>query len=159
MEEPHKIFTFDKLTVFFKHTDYHGFVHPYNYLEWMSYAREAFFQDLVPNFLKLSKSNIKMVTAEVEFECRADAIFGDRIIVKIYSQNVKRLSFDVVFKFYRDKDNLLLGDGRQTLTFLDAETGKPTRIPEELKSAVLLFEKNKPSQELLVERVKDNVGD
>ena len=33
----HKIFTFDKIVVFFKHTDYHGFVHPYNYLEWMSY--------------------------------------------------------------------------------------------------------------------------
>ena len=47
---PPKAFIFDKLTVFFKHTDYHGFVHPYNYLEWTSYVREAFFQENVPTF-------------------------------------------------------------------------------------------------------------
>ena len=139
----HKIFTFDRITVFFKHTDYHGFVHPYNYLEWMSYTREAFFQELVPNFLELCDRDIKMVTAEVLFSFLADATFGDQIIVKIYSENVKRLSFDVVFEFYRKKDNTRLGEGRQKLTFLEAKTGRPARITEELKNVVVLFEKKK----------------
>ena len=138
---PHKIFVYDQIRVFFKHTDYHGYVHPYNYLEWMSYTREAYFQDLVPNFLELCQRNIKMVTAETEFTPLQDAVFGDRIVVRIYSENVKRLSFDVLFEFSVGQAGVLLGKGRQRLTFLDADTGRPARIPEELKSVVLLYEK------------------
>lgn len=144
-ETGHKIFTYDAIRVFFKHTDYHGFVHPYNYLEWMSHTREAYFQDLVPNFLELAQGNIKMVTAETEFTPLADACFGDRIAVQIYSENVRRLSFEVVFEFLRQRDKTLLGRGRQRLTFLEGGTGRPARIPEELKRVVLELEnKNTP---------------
>lgn len=138
----HKIFTFDKIQVFFKHTDYHGFVHPYNYLEWMSYVREAYFQELVPNFLELCNRDIKMVTVMAEFQLVEDAIFGGHVTCKIYSENVKRVSFDVVFEFYRQEHDVLLGKGRQCLTFLDGQTGRPARIPEELKNVVLLYEKS-----------------
>lgn len=141
VKQNHKIYTYGPIRVFFKHTDYHGFVHPYNYLEWMSYTREAYFQDLVPNFLELTQRNIKMVTAEVELTLLQDAIFGDHIKVQIYSQNVKRLSFEVIFEFFRKREAALLAQGRQRLTFLDAETGRPARIPEELKEPVLLYEK------------------
>ena len=139
--DTYRIFTYDKLIVFFKHTDYQGFVHPYNYLEWMSYAREAYFQELVPNFLELCDRDIKMVTALVEFELLSDAIFGDRIICKIYAEDVKRISFDVVFEFYHQITGRLLGKGRQRLTFLDGQIGRPARIPEELKSVVLQYER------------------
>lgn len=144
---PHKVFVYDKIGVFFKHTDYHGFVHPYNYLEWMSYTREAYFQDLVPNFLELTHRNIKMVTAEVEFTLLTDALFGDQIVVKIFSESVKRLSFDVIFEFSRRRDGACLGKGRQRLTFVDADSRRPARIPEELKKVVLLYEKKISSSE------------
>ena len=82
----HKIFEFDRVVIFFKHTDYYGFVHSYNYLEWMSYAREAYFQELVPNFMELCNGAIKMVTMEVEWEALGDAVFGDAIRIQIYSE-------------------------------------------------------------------------
>lgn len=137
----HNIFNFDQISVFFKHTDYHGFVHPYNYLEWMSYTREAFFQELVPNFLELCNRNIKMVTVSVEFELFQDCVFGDRILVRIYAENVKRLSFDVIFQFYNKKTGVLLGVGRQRITFIDAVAEKPARIPEELNRVILEYER------------------
>jgi len=143
-----KVFTFEKLTVFFKHTDYHGFVHPYNFLEWMSYAREAFFQELVPNFMELCQRDIKMVTSEVEYRATADAFFGDKIVIKIFAEKVKRLSFEVIFNFYRVKDNILLGEGRMQLTFLDATSGRLTQIPEELKKVVLEFERKHVSKDI-----------
>ena len=143
----YRVFTYDQIRVFFKHTDYHGYVHPYNYLEWMSYTREAYFQDLVPNFLELCQRNIKMVTADVEFTLLADAVFGDGVVIRIHSENVRRLSFDVVFEFFRQQDDACLGKGRQRLTFLDAETGRPARIPEELKAVVLLYEKKHGAEE------------
>ncbi len=144
----HKTFVYDKIGVFFKHTDYHGFVHPYNFLEWMSYAREAFFQELVPNFMELCQRDIKMVTSEVEYQATADAFFGDKIVIKIFSEKVKRLSFEVIFNFYREEDNTLLGEGRMRLTFLDATSGRPTLIPEELKKVVLEFERKHVSKDI-----------
>lgn len=143
----HKIFTFDKIRVFFKHTDFHGFVHPYNYLEWMSYTREAYFQDLIPNFLELCQRDIKMVTALVDFEILNDAVFGDHVICKIYSENVRRLSFDVIFEFSLEHNNLLLGRGKQRLTFLNVQDSRPARIPEELKTIVIQYERKISNQE------------
>ena len=151
MTENHEIFVFDKQTVFFKHTDYHGYLHGYNYLEWMSYARESFFQELVPDFLDLCSRNIKMVTARVEFESLSDAVFGDKIVVKIFSEKVKRSSFDVVFSFFRKSDNNVLGNGRMTLAFLDAETGRLTCIPEGLKRAVVRFERKNTSRRIEID--------
>jgi len=137
----HKIFTFDKLQVFFKHTDYYGFVHPYNYLEWSSYAREAFFQELVPSFHSLCNGAIKMVTTAVRFRLLREAVFGDRIVVKIYSKNVKKISFDVIFNFYNLKDNQILGCGEQKLTFVDSSKFRPCLIPVDLKKIVLEYER------------------
>ena len=48
--DDHTVFIYDRIKVFFKHTDYYGKVHVYNYLEWMSYAREAFFNKIFPSF-------------------------------------------------------------------------------------------------------------
>lgn len=140
--QTHKIFIYDNLKVFFKHTDYYGFVHPYNYLEWMSYIREAFFQELVRNFLELCEREIKMVTALAEFELLKDARFGDSIVCDIYAENVKKISFDVVFEFYqKEHSDLVLGKGRQKITFLNGVTGRPELIPEDLKCVVLQYQK------------------
>lgn len=106
----------------------------------MSYVREAYFQDLVPNFLELCQRDIKMVTMVAEYERKGDAIFGDRIYAEIHSENVRRISFDVIFNFFRDGDRKRLGQGRQTLTFINGVTGRPEKIPDELKCQVLLYE-------------------
>jgi acyl-CoA thioesterase FadM len=137
----HKIYTFDKIRVFFKHTDYYGYVHPYNYLEWMSYVREAYFQDLVPNCLELCQKDIKMVTMLAEYKRVGDAIFGDCIYVEIHSENVRRISFDVIFSFFKTSERKKLGEGRQRLTFISAMTGHPEKIPDELKKFVLQYER------------------
>ena len=71
----HKIFTFDKLQVFFKHTDYYGFVHPYNYLEWSSYAREAFFQESLADFRKIISRPVKMMTVKIRMKVLKDLMF------------------------------------------------------------------------------------
>jgi len=137
----HQVYVFDKIKVFFKHTDYYGVVHPYNYLEWMSHARESYFQDLVPDFHKICEQRIKMVTFKVDLEYLEDARFGDEIGIKIYAEKVKKLSFDVIFEFYNSITNKVLARGCQTLTFLDGVTMRPTTIPDELKNVVLKYEK------------------
>ena len=132
----HNTFTYDKIKVFFKHTDYHGFVHIYNYLEWMSYAREAFFSDLFQSSSVDIADMFSIVTINVEYNFIADAKFGDDIKIVIFTENVRKVSFDVCFEFYLSGDGKKIGLGRQTLVFLDKNSFKPTLIPEKLFAEV-----------------------
>ena len=98
--ESHKIFSFDKVTIFFIHTDYHGYVHPYNYFEWMSYVREAFLSKVLSSVSEGQIAPLSMVTVNVDYNYLADARFGDEIEAVIFTENVRRISFDVVYEFY-----------------------------------------------------------
>ena len=141
-ERNHNIFIYDHIKVFFKHTDYYGLVHQYNYLEWMSYAREAFFNKIFPAFMTDDiLTTISMVTIKAEYEHYNDAKFGDEISIIIYTENVRRVSFDVIFEFYNKASNNKLGLGKQTLVFLQRESTRPAYIPNELFYEIKLGEK------------------
>ena len=127
----HNIFVYDNIKVFFKHTDYYGFVHIYYYLEWMSYAREAFFNKLFPQFSE-KMTNFSVVTVNVSYDHFLDSKFGDNVKVVIYTKRVRKLSFDVIYEFYNQKNTEKIGLGKQTLVFLDKATGRPVLIPEKL---------------------------
>ena len=131
-DRQHAIFIYDRITVYFKHTDYYGFVHAYNYLEWMSYAREAFFKKIFPAFSGEDANQYNIVTTKVTHEYLSDAKFGDEIKIVIFTENVRRASFDVIFEFYVKADDKKLGAGRQTLVFLNTKTMRPTFINDNL---------------------------
>ncbi len=135
-----KIFIFDKITVFFKHTDYHGFVHPYNYLEWTSFVREAYFSEVCKSFNDILDSPIKMMTAKISSNMHGDAVFGDSIIAKFTVSRIKKVSFDVIVRFFRKKDDKLLCETRHTLVFVDSQSEKFTPIPKDLNAAILDYE-------------------
>ncbi len=132
-DREHNFFVYDQVKVFFKHTDFYGFVHQYNFLEWMSYAREAFFSNLFPAFsTNDSLKEISMVTIKANYDYYDDAKFGDDIQIVIFTENVRRISFDVIFEFYKKKSHAPLGVGRQTLVFLKRNSTRPAFIPQEL---------------------------
>ena len=135
-----KIFVFDKIMVFFKHTDYHGFVHPYNYLEWTSFVREAFFSEVCKSFREILYSPVKMMTAKIHSTMHADAVFGDSIMAKFTVFRIKKVSFDVVVRFFRKSDNKFLCETRHTLVFVDSNSEKFTAIPQDLNHAILDYE-------------------
>ena len=134
------IFTFDSIQVFFKHTDSHGFVHPYNYLEWTSYVREAFFQENVPMFTKILQRPIKMMTSKISSQLLRDNTFGDILKAQLTISKIKKCSFDVIVRFINKTDGLVDCFTIHTLVFIDSRNEKFTFIPEELKNAVVCFE-------------------
>src|SRR5436189_224158 len=95
-----RVFVFDKIRVFFKHTDYFGYVHPYNYFEWTSYVREAFFQETVPNFQEVINRDIKMMTTKIQSSSLGDAHFGDTFEARLTVGKIKKVSFDMIVRFF-----------------------------------------------------------
>lgn len=135
-----KVFTFDKLTVFFKHTDYHGFLHPYNFFEWTSYVREAFFSQKCVDFRQILDSPIKMMTAKINADIKADSKFGDTIEARFTTCRIKKVSFDVIIQFFNKRIEKVVCKTQHTLVFLDSQTQKFTDIPGNIKDAVENYE-------------------
>ena len=136
----HKIFIFDKITVYFKHTDYHGFVHPYNYFEWTSYVREAFFQATVPTFREILNRSIKMMTVKISSSLFFDSDFGDIIEARLTVGKIKKVSFDMVVRFYNIQKQKVACETTHTIVFVDSETAKFADIPTEMKQVIVCYE-------------------
>ena len=133
-------FIFDKIVVFFKHTDYHGFVHPYNFLEWTSYVREDFFQETVPNFRKLLTEPIKMMTAKIGCCLIDDSGFGDQIEARLTVGRIKRVSFDMIIRFFNKTLSKVVCETVHTVVFVDSTNGRFANIPEEMSKVIVYYE-------------------
>lgn len=134
------IFTFNDLTVFFKHTDYYGCLHPYNYYEWTSYVREAFFQETVPNFLEVLHRPIKMMTVKIASNIFEDTLFGDKLEARLTVSRQKKVSFDMIIKFYSLLKQKVLCETIHTIVFADIRNGKFASIPEEMQRVIINYQ-------------------
>ena len=137
-----KIFSFENIKVFFKHTDYYGFVHPYNYYEWTSYVREAFFQKTVPNFKDVMCRLIKMMTVKIRCELFDDSEFGDTIEACLSVGKIKKVSFDMNIRFININKNKAVCQTNHTIVFVNSENGKFADIPEEMKQVIVRYSEN-----------------
>ena len=138
MMAPHQVFRFDKLGVYFKHTDYYGFVHPYNYFEWTSYIREAFFQETVENFMEVLARPIKMMTVKISYFFFEDSRFGDTLEARLTVGRIKRVSFDMIVRFC-NKEKVICST-THTVVFIDSKTGEFAVIPEEMSRVIINYE-------------------
>lgn len=130
--EKQNFFLFKGVTVFFKHTDYFGRVHPYNFFEWTSYVREAFFQQTVPNFLEVLDRPIKMMTVKISSKHIMDTCFGDKLEARLTVDNRKKVSFDMIIRFYSEFKNAVVCETTHTIVFVDTINNKFSPIPEEM---------------------------
>lgn len=134
------IFTFDKFEVFFKHTDFYGYVHPYNYFEWTSYVREAFFSQMCGDFKSILRSPIKMMTSKISADLQGDSRFGDKIEARFTTIGIKKVSLDAIVRFFNKRLGKVVCETRHTLVFVDSRTEKFTSIPESIKLSVLKYQ-------------------
>lgn len=134
------IFIYDKFEVFFKHTDYYGCLHPYNFFEWTSYVREAFFSQLCGDFRNVLNSPIKMMTAKIHAEIKNDSKFGDVIEARFTTSRIKKVSFDVTVRFFNKRLEKIVCATQHTLVFVNSNTHTFTKIPDGIRSAVIKYE-------------------
>lgn len=139
-------FVLDGIRVFFKHTDADGSVHPYNFFEWTSYVREAFFQETVTNFKEVLERPIKMMTAKICASFLDDIHFGDYVEARLTVGRIKRVSFDMIVRFYDRVRSSLTCETTHTVVFVDSRTGRFADIPEEMKHVIASYAEPVSSQ-------------
>jgi YbgC/YbaW family acyl-CoA thioester hydrolase len=142
---PGKIFEL-KHTVYFNETNAMGGVVYYsNYAKWQGMVREDYFIKTVPEWKfiiqEVVKGNVNMITVEEHSHFIRHAFFGEELIIRLSTADIRKYSFNMLFEIVRETNNELVYKGWQKLAFDDFK-GKFVPIPEPMLKSVLEYATN-----------------
>lgn len=120
-----------------------GVVYFANFVKWQGMVREDFFMNAFPTWEDVIKlvmaGSVNMITVEEHSKFLRHAFFGDTVVIKVQTANLKKCSFDLVFKMYRIGEDGLIYEGWQRLAFDDYK-GNFISIPEPFRLTILEYQ-------------------
>lgn len=129
--EPHRT----AIRVRYKETDRMGVVYYANYFVWFEIARTEYFRKRNLSYRELEeKKGLHLMVVDAYCDYKAPAAYDDLVFAETSIENIKNTSLQFVYKIFRD--SVLLATGRTTHVFTN-KSGKPIKIPEEIKEALL----------------------
>ncbi len=131
-------------TVYFNETNaVGGVVYFSNFVKWQGMVREKYFIDTVPEWRDIMKyiqaGKLNMITVEEHSFFSHHAFFGDKIIIKLQTTNIKKYSFDMIYTMINAETEKLVYEGFQRLTF-DDFSGKFIEIPPPMLASVRKYQ-------------------
>ena len=138
-QKANNIYLYDKIKIYFKHTDFHGNLHDYNFFEWTSHVRESFFSDKCRDLAGVLKSSVAMMTSKIELQVFGESRFADEIVAHLSATKVKKVSCDLIINFYNKRLNEFIAATKHTLVFADQKTNGFASIPDSLKPAMIEY--------------------
>jgi len=117
--------------VYYEDTDAQGRVYFANYFKFMERARTEWLRHLgVEQDVLLNEERRFFVVVDTQAEFLKPASFNDELLVTVELRDVSRASFQLLQKIYRNgAAETLLCQGTTRAAFLNADTGKPVRVP------------------------------
>jgi len=117
--------------VYYEDTDAQGRVYFANYFKFMERARTEWLRYLgVEQDALLNKERRFFVVVDTQADFLQPANFNDELLVTVELLRVTRASFSLAQKIYRkNAENELLCQGTTRAAFLNADTGKPVKVP------------------------------
>lgn len=140
-------------TVYFNETNAMGGVAYFsNYIKWQGMAREDYFIKSVPTWRDIMKlislGQLNMITVEEHSHFIKHAYFGDELLIKLFTHNVKKYSFEMLFFMFKKDGNELLYQGFQKLAF-DNFRGSFVEIPQPMLVSINAHRIDDDSEDLI----------
>ena len=125
-----------KARVYFSDTDAGGIAYHARYLDWAEHARTEMIRSLLPAFKQESVRNMGsvFVVRSINIDYFLPAYLDDEIRVETEMEKLGAVSGIVHQCIYRD--DTLLSELRIKVAFIDSNTKKPAKLPEELSKAL-----------------------
>jgi acyl-CoA thioester hydrolase len=101
------------------------------YLRWIQEVATAHWESLAS---AEAQAAIGWVVLRHEIDYRSPAALNDEIVLRTWVGKASRLKFERFTEIHRQIDNRLLAQGRTLWVPIDVRTGKPTRVPAELRA-------------------------
>lgn len=120
--------------VYYEDSDAQGLVYFANYFKFMERARTEWLRTFgVEQDVLLRKHRRFFVVVDTEAEFLVPAKFNEQLLVTVGLTRLARASFSIEQKIFRTRlDGELLCRGTTRAAYIDADTLKPARLPEQL---------------------------
>jgi acyl-CoA thioester hydrolase len=121
------------IRVRYQETDNMGVVYYANYLTWFEVARTEYFRDLGLVYRELEKKGVYLMVASISAKYRSPARYDDIVRALAWISDMKNTSLKFEYELF--VGDRLAATGESVHVFTN-ESGKPVRIPEEVRKAV-----------------------
>jgi acyl-CoA thioester hydrolase len=118
----------------FAETDAQGVAHNSNYLVWFEIARIAYLEEFAGGYPALRETGLESFVLESHVRYRSPAHFDDRLEIHARVSELRGARFRFDYEVTRGDETL--ADGWTSHACVDAETLRPTRIPQTLAAAI-----------------------
>jgi acyl-CoA thioester hydrolase len=124
-----------KIRVYYEDTDCGNVVYYANYLKYMERSRTEFLRERGVDLAAYHEKGFLFTVAEAHVRYKAPARYNDLLDAESFIKETGNSSMVLATAIKRAADGLLLTEGDVRLVCVNS-TGRPTRIPEEIKSAL-----------------------
>lgn len=115
-------------------TDQMGVVHHANYVVWFELARTRLSQEAGFHYADIEEAGYLLLVTGVEVKYRRGARYGDTVSVSARIE--RRWSRGVRYAYEVRRGETVLATGATEHVWVDRRSRRPTRLPEELASAL-----------------------
>jgi acyl-CoA thioester hydrolase len=123
-----------EVKVRFAETDAQGIAHHSVYLVWFEVARIEYLARFRGGYPELQAEGIEALTLDASVRYRAPARFDDTLVVRARCSEVRGARFR--FDYRVEREGELIAEGSTGHACADAQTLRPTRVPEWLVAAI-----------------------
>ena len=118
----------------FAETDAQGVAHNSNYLVWFEIARIAYLEEFAGGYPALRGTGLESFVLESHVRYRLPAHFDDRLSIHARVSELRGARFRFDYEVTRTGE--VIADGWTSHACVDANTLRPTRIPQALVDAI-----------------------
>jgi acyl-CoA thioester hydrolase len=119
----------------FADTDAQGIAHNANYLVWFEVARVEYLRAFAGGYQALRDQGVEALVLESHCRYLLPAKFDDVLHIHARCVGMRGARFRYEYAVVRD-DGVLIADGHTEHACVDAQTLRPTRVPDWLRAAV-----------------------
>jgi acyl-CoA thioester hydrolase len=130
----------------FEETDKQGVVFYANYVTFQDETASQFFRDSGYSYEEIEDAGWDFHVVNVDLDYRGQATFGDELEHGFRVATIGESSMTSEYVARRKDDGTVLVEGTVTHVGVDAETRRPTRIPDAFREAVTAFQEQPPEQ-------------
>lgn len=124
-----------KIRVRYGETDQMGIVNNAVYPSYFEVGRTEMFREIGLPYSTIEKEGIMLPLSELHIKYHRPAVYDEEVTIETFVDEYPTSRIRFKYNIYNEAGKLLVS-GETVLAFLNAETRKPTRIPQYLKDII-----------------------
>ncbi|MFT4662382.1 MAG: acyl-CoA thioester hydrolase [Patiriisocius sp.] len=127
-----------QIRVRYAETDQMGYVYYGNYPQYYEVGRVEAMRQLGMPYKKLEENGIMLPVSHLNVKYIRPAHYDDLLTIKTTIKKIPEVRIEFEYEIYNEKD-VLLNIGTTTLVFVDLNSGRPTKAPQEMIDSIKKF--------------------